>query len=94
MHLQDQSRTEIFLLNRSSTRIIAILMMSAAVPWIGEFMAATRSPKERCMKFEDFNSGTGRRRPNIVVTYPAPSRGQQGCRGRFYLRICLKIAAM
>ena len=57
------------LLNRSSTRIIAILMMSAAVPWIGEFMA-TRSPKERCMKFEDFNSGTGRRRPNMVVTYP------------------------
>ena len=56
-------------LSLSSTRIMAILMISAAVPWIGEFIA-TRSPKDRCIKFEDFNSGTGRRRPNMVVTYP------------------------
>ena len=80
------------LLNRSSTRIIAILMMSAAVP-LDRGVHGYVLRKERCMKFEDFNSGTGRRRPNIVVTYPAPSRGQQGCRGRFYLRICLKIAS-
>ena len=46
-------------LSASQTRIMAILMMSAAVPWIGEFIA-TRSPKDRCMKFEEASSGTGR----------------------------------
>lgn len=52
-----------------STRIMAIFMISAAVPWIGEFMA-TRSPKERCMKLAEPSSGTGRRRPNMVETKP------------------------
>ena len=47
--------------------IIAILITSAAVPWIGAFIA-TRSPKFRCIKLLDFNSGTGRRRPSIVDT--------------------------
>ena len=37
---------------------MAILIMSAAVPWIGAFIA-TRSPKERCIKLDDFSSGIG-----------------------------------
>ena len=49
---------------------MAIFMISAAVPWIGEFMA-TRSPKDRCMKLLEASSGTGRLRPYSVVTYPS-----------------------
>ena len=48
------------------TRIIAILMISAAVPWIGAFIA-TRSPKLLCIKLLDFSSGTGLLRPNNVT---------------------------
>ena len=48
------------------TRIIAILMMSAALPWIGLFMA-TRSPNARRFRFFDESSGIYRRLPYIVV---------------------------
>ena len=44
-------------------------MMSAAVPWMGMFRA-TRSPKERRLKLEDFSSGRSRRRWNSVSTKP------------------------
>src|SRR5690606_13051673 len=49
---------DIILRARSSlyTLTIAILMISAAVPWIGMFMA-TRSPKDRVLKLDDFSSG-------------------------------------
>ena len=49
------------------TLTIAILMMSAAVPWIGMFIAA-RSPKDRTLKLEDFSSGRYLLLPNIVST--------------------------
>ena len=52
------------------TRIMASLMMSAAVPWMGA-LRATRSPKERVLKLEDLISGIHRRRPQRVDTYPA-----------------------
>ncbi|MFB9309674.1 hypothetical protein ACFFRL_10795 [Agromyces hippuratus] len=48
-----------------STRAIAILMMSAAEPWIGEFSAA-RSAFSRSTRFGLLRSGKGRRRPKIV----------------------------
>ena len=40
---------------------------AAAVPWMGMFRA-TRSPKERRLKFEDLSSGRYRRRPKRVET--------------------------
>ena len=52
---------------RSRTRTMAILMMSAAVPWMGVFIA-TRSPNERMLKLRLCSSGSARRRPNSVVT--------------------------
>ena len=52
---------------RSCTRFMAILIMSAAVPCIGEFIAM-RSPNERCIKLLEESSGIGRLLPNIVVT--------------------------
>ena len=49
------------------TRIMASFMMSAAVPWMGMF-SATRSPKARRLKLEEFSSGSQRRRPMSVET--------------------------
>ena len=49
------------------TRIMASLITSAAVPWMG-ILRATRSPKERRLKLEDFSSGSQRRRPMRVET--------------------------
>ena len=54
---------------RSIIRIIAILMMSAAVPWIGILMAALSAPA-RTLKFRDVMSGRYLRRPRTVSTYP------------------------
>ena len=50
-------------------RIIAIFMMSAALPWIGAFNAA-RSAASRAARFVDFSAGKYRLRPNIVSVYP------------------------
>ena len=47
--------------------------MSAAVPWIG-MLTATRSAAERICPFLLVSSGTGRRRPNIVLTTPVRAR--------------------
>src|SRR3546814_3291234 len=44
-----------------SIAIIARLMMSAAVPWIGELSAA-RSALSRSTRLDDVKSGKGRRR--------------------------------
>ena len=52
--------------SRRSTFTMASLITSAAVPWIGMF-SATRSPKERMVKFP-FSSGRYRRRWNSVET--------------------------
>ena len=52
---------------RSATRIIAIFMMSAAVPWIG-MLIAIRSPAERRAGIRDASSGIDRFRPSRVVT--------------------------
>ena len=52
--------------SRSRTRIIAILIMSAAAPWIG-ILRATRSPKLRRLKLDDASSGRYRRRPNRIL---------------------------
>ena len=43
--------------------------MSAAAPWMG-MLRATRCPKLRVLKFDADSSGSRRRRPKIVVTYP------------------------
>ena len=47
--------------------------MSAAVPWIGMF-TATRSAPARIWPLRLVSSGTGRRRPNIVLTTPLALR--------------------
>ena len=52
---------------RSSTAIIASLMMSAALPCMGWFMAV-RSPKLRMLALRARMSGTWRLRPYIVCT--------------------------
>ena len=44
-------------------RSFAIFMISAAVPWIGEFIA-TRSPNCLCIKLLEDSSGTGLLLPN------------------------------
>ena len=54
---------------RSATRIIAIFMMSAAVPWIG-MLIAIRSPAPRSAGIRDWSSGIDRLRPRSVVTKP------------------------
>ena len=54
-------------LSAASTRSMASLMISAAVPWIG-VLSATRSPKERILKLLLLSSGSSRRRPKRVVT--------------------------
>jgi hypothetical protein len=46
-------------------RIMAILIRSAAEPWIGEF-AAVRSPNARMLKFRSRSSGMERRRLKMV----------------------------
>ena len=53
--------------SRSWIRIIATLIMSAAVPCMTE-LTASRSPSERVCRFIARISGTGRRRPSSVVT--------------------------
>ncbi len=53
--------------SRRSTRIMAIFMMSAAVPWIG-MLIAIRSPAPRRLGFEARSSGISRFRPSRVVT--------------------------
>ena len=63
MHLQDEAGAlSLALRSASSTRIMASLMISAAVPWMGVF-SATRSPKERRLKLLLLSSGRYRRRP-------------------------------
>ena len=52
--------------SRSSSRIIAILTMSAAVPWIGMLMAI-RSPAARSVGLRAASSGIWRFRPSSVV---------------------------
>ena len=48
---------------------MANLMISAALPWIGVFMAV-RSAKDRRVKFLLLISGKARRRPNMVTAIP------------------------
>ena len=48
---------------------MAILMASAAVPWIGMLMAM-RSPDDLTRKLLDWISGMYLRRPSTVWTYP------------------------
>ena len=52
-----------------STLFIASLIISAAVPCIGVFIAV-RSAKERRLKLRLLISGNSRMRPNIVRTLP------------------------
>ncbi len=52
---------------RSASRIIAILMMSAAVPWIG-MLIAIRSPAARRLGLRAWSSGIWRFRPRSVWT--------------------------
>ena len=52
-----------------SLRTIATFMMSAAVPWI-TMLTANRSPCLRSSQRRARSSGTWRRRPNRVETYP------------------------
>ena len=49
---------------------MAILMMSAAVPWI-TVLTASRSPNVRVCQLRERNSGISRRRPISVVTLPS-----------------------
>ena len=68
-----------------------IFIISAAVPWIGAFIA-TRSPNERCIKLLDDNSGTGRRLPNSVYHVSVLSCMCDRIIQKFLdSRICLKI---
>ena len=53
--------------SRAWTRTIAILRMSAAVPWMGMLMAI-RSPADLTLKLLDLISGMYLRRPVIVCT--------------------------
>ena len=55
--------------SRRCTSFIAILMMSAALPCMGWFMAV-RSPKARCWPLELFSSGMWRLRPSMVSAKP------------------------
>ena len=66
--LEDQPRGEAGLRqSAASSRIMAILMMSAAVPWKGAFRAM-RSALARTAPLEAAISGIGRTRPKSVVT--------------------------
>lgn len=65
VNLQNKTAAGTSVFRRRYTRTMAILIISAAVPWMGAFIA-TRSPKARCTRLEAFSSGRGRRRPNSV----------------------------
>ena len=54
---------------RSWMRTMAILIMSAAVPWMG-MLIAIRSPAALCIRFLDLISRMYRRRFFSVFTYP------------------------
>ena len=56
-------------IRRSCTWRIANLMMSAALPCMGWFIAV-RSPKPRWLALDDLSSGMWRLRPNIVSAKP------------------------
>ncbi len=67
MDLQDQAGLSAGLAQRRWQRTIAILMMSAAVPWI-TVLTARRSPSRRVFGLPERSSGIERRRPISVVT--------------------------
>ena len=49
---------------------MATFMMSAAVPWMTMF-TARRSPRLRVWGLRERSSGTRRKRPNSVLTWPS-----------------------
>ena len=67
MHLQQHAGLELGLRQRRRMRIIARLMMSAAVPWSGALIAA-RSMKLRRAGFLSLMPGMWQRRPKMVLT--------------------------
>ena len=69
VHLQQHSGVEPFRQESFVIRTIAILIRSAAEPWMEEF-AAVRSPNARMLKLRSRSSGTYRRRLKMVSTYP------------------------